>query len=128
MCNFTNFFNNIVIFFSIQDGSENEDDQSIGEFHGFIDAEIEEQRQTAEANRPIFEGAIEGGYEYYEFDLGKDFPPDLNNCPGWFDGIIPDYKVKFSNGPPPSGSSSATSTSAKKESTAPAPQQVRKSL
>ena len=128
MCNFTNFFNNIVIFFSIQDGSENEDDQSIGEFHGFIDAEIEEQRQTAEANRPIFDGAIERGYEYYEFDLGKDFPPDLNNCPGWFDGIIPDYKVKFSNGPPPSGSSSATSTSAKKESTTPAPQQVRKSL
>ena len=72
---------------------------------------------------------MEGGYEYYEFDLCKEFPPDLNNCTGWFDGNIPDYKVKFCNGPPPSGSSTtaAISTSAKKESIAPVPQQVRKS-
>ena len=71
---------------------------------------------------------MEGGYEYYEFDLCKEFPPDLNNCTGWFDGNIPDYKVKFCNGPPPSGSSTtaAISTSAKKESIAPVPQQVRK--
>ena len=70
---------------------------SIGEFHGFTDAEIEEQCQTVDTNRPIFEEAMKGGYEYYEFNLSKDFPPDLNNCTGWFDGIIPDYKVKFCN-------------------------------
>ena len=48
-----------------------DDDSSIEEFHGFLDAEIEEQRQTADAIRQDIDG-----FENYEFDLGTAFPPD----------------------------------------------------
>ena len=68
------------------------------------------------------------GYENYEFDLGKAFPPDFpNDCTGWFDGIIPDYKVKFSqNGPPPPPAAvNNSAATAKKESIAQVKQQQR---
>ena len=61
--------------------NDSDDDEP---FYGFVGSEI-----TEILSIPGIEE-----YENYEFDLTAPFPPDMNNCPGWFDGPIPKYSVK----------------------------------
>ena len=64
------------------------DDENM-DFYGFYEHEIPQEK-------PLFP---DFSSEFPDLDLSAPFPPDMNNCSGWYDGILPDYEVKFSGIP-----------------------------
>ena len=72
----------------IQSNDEISDNEIEMEFHGFTE-------EDAFPQQPKKVPLDLGMFESYDFDLTWPFPPNMQNCSGWYDGKMPKYKIKY---------------------------------